>query len=225
VSDLGELERQIEQRLAGAKAKHVLYQGHNRERMQDMDREQRQREQVASRSRELAESLIRPRMARLATYFDNAEALPPSQTGEESCVCSFRHTERFPATAKLTLTAHPDAENARICVTYRLEILPIFFEFDHEDQLELSADAVDVQAANSWVERKILQFLDTYLKLQELDPYQQENLVTDPVCGMRINRTSAAAQMEHGGRTFYFCVGECRDKFAAEPSQFVSLPT
>lgn len=225
MSDLTELEQQIEQRLAAAKAKHVLYQGHNRERMQDMDREQRRREQVASRAHELAESLVRPCIARLAVYFDNAELLPTSETGDDRYVCSFRHTERFPATTKLEFAVRPDAENSQICVTYRLEILPIFFEFEREDGLALSADAVDEQAANSWVERKILLFLDTYLKLQEIDPYQQENLVTDPVCGMRINRTSAVAQMEHGGRTFYFCVGECRDKFAAEPSQFVSLPT
>ena len=224
MSDLSELERQIEQRLAAAKAKNVLYQTHNRERMQEMQREQGQREQVAARARELVESVIRPRMARLATYFDNAEVVPTSQTGDESCACSFRHTERFPATAKLTLATHSDSETAKICIMYRLEILPIFFEFDREDQLTLPADAVDFVAANSWIERKILQFIDTYLKLQEIDPYQQENLVTDPVCGMRINRTSAAAEIEYGGRTFYFCVGECRDKFAAEPSRYVSLP-
>lgn len=223
--DSADLESQIEQRLAAAKAKHLLYQGHNRERMQDMDREQRRREQVASRAHELVESVIRPRIARLAIYFDNAELLPASETGDDRCVCSFRHTERFPATTKLEFAAHPDSQRGQIDMIYRLEILPIFFDFNREDQLTLSADAVDVQAASSWVERKILQFLDTYLKLQEIDPYQQENLVTDPVCGMRINRTSAAAQMEYGGRTFYFCVGECRDKFAAEPSRFASLPT
>lgn len=219
--DSAHLERQIEQRLAAAKAKHVLYQGHNRERMQDMDREQRRREQVASRAHELAESVVRPRIVRLAVYFDNAELLPASGTGDDRCVCSFRHTERFPATTKLEFAIRPDAENSHICLTYRLEILPIFFEFERDDQLVLSADAVDVQAANSWVERKLLQFVDTYLRLQEIDPYQQENLVTDPVCGMRINKTSAAGQAQYHGQTYYFCVDECRRSFIGDPQQYV----
>ena len=219
--DSADLERQIEQRLAAAKAKHVLYQGHNRERMQDMDREQRQRELVASHAHEIAESVIRPRIARLAVYFDNADLLPASETGEDHCVCSFRHTERFPATTKLEVAVRPDAENSQICVTYRLEILPIFFEFEREDQLVLSADAVDDQAANSWVEKKILQFVDTYLKLQEIDPYQQENLVTDPVCGMRINKTSAVGEARYQGQTYYFCVDECRRSFLEDPQRYV----
>lgn len=221
MSDLTDLERKIEQRLAAAKAKNVLYQGHNRERMQDMDREQQRREQIASRAHELAGSAIRPRITRLATYFDNAELLPASPTGNDRCVCSFRHTERFPATTKLEFAVRPDAENGEIYVTYRLEILPIFFEFDHEDQLVLSAHAVDENAANSWVETKILQFLDAYLKLQEIDPYQQENLVADPVCGMRINKTSAVGEAQYQGQTYYFCVDECRRSFLEDPQRYV----
>lgn len=219
--DSADLERQIEQRLAAAKAKHVLYQGHNRERMQDMDREQRRREQVASRAQELAESVVRPCMARLAVYFDNADLLPASESGDDRCVCSFRHTERFPATTKLEFAVRPDTENSQICVTYRLEILPIFFEFERDDQLVLSADAVDVQAANSWVESKILQFVETYVKLQEIDPYQQENLVTDPVCGMRINKTPAVGEAQYQGQTFYFCVDECRRSFLEDAQRYV----
>lgn len=219
--DSADLEREIEQRLATAKAKHVLYQGHNRERMQDMDREQHRREQVASCAHQLVESVVRPCIARLAVYFDNADLLPASETGEDRCVCPFRHTERFPATAKLEFAVRPDTDNNQIRVTYRLEILPIFFEFEREDQLVLSADAVDEQAANSWVERKILQFVDTYLKLQEIDPYQQENLVTDPVCGMRINKTSAVGETQHQGKIYYFCVDECRRSFLEDPLRYV----
>ncbi|MBI1827268.1 MAG: YHS domain-containing protein [Planctomycetes bacterium] len=147
--------------------------------------------------------------------------LPASQTGDECRVGSFRHTERFPATSKLEFTVHPDAEQNKICVTYRVEILPIFFDFEREDELVLSADVVDEQIVNSWVERKILQFVDSYLKLQEIDPYQQENLVTDPVCGMRINKTSVAGEAQYKGQTYYFCVEECRRSFLDDPQRYV----
>lgn len=218
------LERQIERRLAEAKAKQVLYHGHLAERMIEADREQRCREEVAERARDITEKIVRPRLLKLAGYFDNAEIAEPSQAGDERCICNFRHTERFPASTKLELTAQVDGDSNVILLKYQLQILPIFFEFEHEDQLALPANAVDEAGTAAWVETKLLKFLDTYLRLQEIDPYQQENLVTDPVCGMRFNKLSAAAEMQLGGRVFYFCVRECRDKFAADPHRYVSIP-
>lgn len=44
--------------------------------------------------------------------------------------------------------------------------------------------------------------------------------VTDPVCGMQINREDAAAQEEHDGRTFYFCSTSCRDAFVKDPHRY-----
>lgn len=45
---------------------------------------------------------------------------------------------------------------------------------------------------------------------------------TDPVCGMSIDPTSAAASAEHGGRTFYFCSTHCADQFRAEPDTYAT---
>jgi Cu+-exporting ATPase len=47
--------------------------------------------------------------------------------------------------------------------------------------------------------------------------------VTDPVCGMRINKMFAAAQADYQGRTYYFCVPECRAKFVADPDRYLSV--
>jgi Cu+-exporting ATPase len=38
--------------------------------------------------------------------------------------------------------------------------------------------------------------------------------VTDPVCGMTVDRATAAATLEHNGRTYWFCSAACRDTFA-----------
>ncbi len=43
----------------------------------------------------------------------------------------------------------------------------------------------------------------------------------DPVCGMLVSRTTAAAEFEFQGKTYYFCSDACREGFAAEPSQYV----
>src|SRR5664279_5459331 len=40
--------------------------------------------------------------------------------------------------------------------------------------------------------------------------------VTDPICGMEVDPTNAAATAEHDGGTFYFCSEHCRQKFVKE---------
>src|SRR5262249_31164 len=42
----------------------------------------------------------------------------------------------------------------------------------------------------------------------------------DPVCGMRLNKSSAAAQAAYWGQTFYFCTDRCRRKFGAAPDHY-----
>ena len=42
---------------------------------------------------------------------------------------------------------------------------------------------------------------------------------TDPVCGMKVDRAKAL-QLQHGGKTFYFCSEHCRNRFEAEPERF-----
>ena len=43
----------------------------------------------------------------------------------------------------------------------------------------------------------------------------------DPVCGMRINPTSAPGTAQWNGLDFYFCNPKCRERFVAGPLQFV----
>jgi uncharacterized protein len=45
--------------------------------------------------------------------------------------------------------------------------------------------------------------------------------VTDPVCGMKVDRTKAL-QVQYAGRTFYFCSEGCRDHFEAEPERYAA---
>ncbi len=46
--------------------------------------------------------------------------------------------------------------------------------------------------------------------------------VTDPVCGMSIDPTTAAAHLTHDGHDVAFCSTGCRDRFVADPSAFAS---
>jgi xanthine dehydrogenase accessory factor len=42
----------------------------------------------------------------------------------------------------------------------------------------------------------------------------------DPICGMTVTIANASHTAEHGGRTWYFCCGGCRERFLAAPDQY-----
>jgi YHS domain-containing protein len=44
----------------------------------------------------------------------------------------------------------------------------------------------------------------------------------DPVCGMTVDSRTAAAEATYAGENFYFCSSSCRDRFEANPGQFLN---
>ena len=48
------------------------------------------------------------------------------------------------------------------------------------------------------------------------------NSVTDPVCGMTINREKAVGSSRYNGETYYFCSRGCETKFDAAPAQYAT---
>ena len=47
-------------------------------------------------------------------------------------------------------------------------------------------------------------------------------MVTDPVCGMRIDSDDAAATAEYEGKTYYFCSQVCHEAFVADPASYAA---
>jgi P-type Cu+ transporter len=45
--------------------------------------------------------------------------------------------------------------------------------------------------------------------------------VVDPVCGMTIRPEDAAGQVQHDGRTYYFCNPSCMERFKAHPERYL----
>ncbi len=48
-----------------------------------------------------------------------------------------------------------------------------------------------------------------------------EHGVKDPVCGMTVDPHSAKHRHTHEGQPYYFCSARCREKFIAEPAQYL----
>lgn len=43
----------------------------------------------------------------------------------------------------------------------------------------------------------------------------------DPICGMEVDRETAAAKSEHMGKTFYFCSPGCKAEFDKNPMKYM----
>lgn len=155
--------------------------------------------------------IVLPRMMELASHFENAKIEVLNVDADSNCICVFNHTPRFPATVKLSIALLP-ADDKRLVAHYNLTILPELMEFNRSNKMDFSLEGDEKELAE-WVEDRIVEFVDTYLRLETHPLYQKDNMVVDIVCGMRISSTAATSMLERAGRTFYFCSENCKEAF------------
>jgi Cu+-exporting ATPase len=55
----------------------------------------------------------------------------------------------------------------------------------------------------------------------EVDTAAETDPATDPVCGMKVNPTTAKHRFGHQGQDYLFCSGRCRERFEAEPGKYL----
>lgn len=53
-----------------------------------------------------------------------------------------------------------------------------------------------------------------------MKPHPADPTYTDPVCGMKLSRSTAVQELQYDGKTYYFCADVCREKFEAEPQKY-----
>jgi len=217
--DLQYLELKIQQRLESAEQKDRLLQEKLQARMAEMEKRYTTFEQLAD---EIMTDVIDPRMDQLVSFFGNAKLLERDDAGRHYSVARLDHSARFPASVKLTLSIAHDTEIENLLLVYDLGILPIFFKFESHDQACLPLDEFGQEQILQWVDEKILLFVDTYLRLGQTEQYQQNNLVTDPVCGMRFRKSIASTKAEYAEHMFYFCSSGCHEAFTADPEGYIS---
>lgn len=172
-----------------------------------------QRERFSAVSRCIMESVVHPRMEELPRHFDNAAITDHHGDTDFHCVCKFFHTPRFPATVSLNIGLLPGESSLK--ARYDLEILPVLMEYKRDEEKSFPLDYSD-EAIGMWVEEKIVEFIDTYLRLETHPLYQKDNIVIDPVCGMQISAIAATSRIESLGRTIYFCSEVCKEAFQRE---------
>jgi YHS domain-containing protein len=122
----------------------------------------------------------------------------------------------------LELGVFHDAEIRNIILHCDTEILPVFFKYTPHQQTIQPLETVDLGKVAEWTEQCLNEFVDTYLQLEHSDQYQQDTLVTDPVCGARIRKMMAGSKHEYHGVLYYFCTAACETIFAEAPGQYVA---
>jgi YHS domain-containing protein len=215
---LQELERRIKEQLAVCEQRRQLRQDHLQRYMTES--EQRLQCFTAAADR-LVQDVLVPRMDKLAECLQDVQAPAVERNGHHITV-RFAHTPRFPATVCLELGVTRDGEATTLLVEFNLSILPALLPFERQDRLAMPVGEVDEERVAAWIEEKLVGFVGTYLQLETASAYQTENVVVDPVCGMMVNKADTPAQMAYLGRTYYFCLDECRQKFADNPRRYLS---
>lgn len=170
------------------------------------------REAFAAAARRIVEGTLEPAVEQLRRHFDNAVMIEPQVEDDFRTVCRFEHTPRFPATVSLTFSLVPAKDYLSMIARCSLDVFPTLMEYRRSDEISCELENAD-QEVVLWVQEQILRFVDTYLLLETHPLYQRDNMVTDPVCGMRISFATAGSTLELGGRVFYFCSDVCRDEF------------
>lgn len=51
--------------------------------------------------------------------------------------------------------------------------------------------------------------------------HKENDTAIDPICGRKVKKTEAKATYEHNGKTYYFCMEGCKEKFMKEPEKHV----
>ena len=180
------------------------------------------RQRFAEVAQRLNRTIIRPRLETVASYFANSSAHQEPPTENRSS-CSFEFCQRFPAVTQIEFAVEHDVSFERVIIHTQIRMMPMFLRFNEQDKLSLPLDSVPDRRVADWVEERLLEFLDTYLRIDGGGEPLGEDSVTDPVCGMRIIRSTAAAREFYDGHPYFFCSYECNAKFVEHPTKYVQV--
>lgn len=169
----------------------------------------------------IREEIARPRLDALLKHFSNVE--PKIDAGKHGGTLTLSFAKTPTALARVTLSFRltPDTSAQNLVAEYDLEILPVFVEYEKHSHFDVALDQPDLEGLARWMDDRLVKFTETYLSLQFIEQYQQDQLVTDPVAETRFPKAFAAGSLEHGKQTYYFITEKTKAEFQANPERFL----
>lgn len=74
-------------------------------------------------------------------------------------------------------------------------------------------------------DQRIKDIADRVLWLEDGTFKDVQEMATDPVCGMSVEKDTAPAETQWHGQHYYFCAQGCRDEFLTAPEKFLLQPS
>jgi len=165
--------------------------------------------------------IVVPRLEALAAAFPNS-GQPRVAEGPKAAAVEFNATDEFPASCELSICFAHDPSVQHVHVLFRVRIIPVLMEYERDGEIGLEMDDGQRPKLEAFLDDRLCQFAEEYLRIREPDsPYQKDQTVVDPVCGMKLRRWEAVATLRHDAETYHFCMEECRRRFEAEPGRYV----
>ena len=166
---------------------------------------------------ETLKGVWRPRLEALKKAFgERVQVTPQTDAGRRQATFAF--TSNL-ARITLTFTATTDVEVRNLVLEYSLQILPVLQSFPDRARLEQPFEQVDADATGTWIDDRLVEFVQTYLSIHENEFYLKARMVEDPVARVRFPDFAAASTLERGGKTLYFIANETREEFEAKEKQ------
>ncbi len=220
MTDLGDFAERVEEQLLRTNREPLWAPDEAEHYMAQVNVRRQLFEEIARR---LNDTVIQPRLEILAGNFSNASLSTNEPVGR--CHCWFGYCERFPASTRVAFSVEHDIRLEKLAVCYEASMIPLFIQFNQHDRFTVKLDDVKDCLVGDWVEERLLEFLDAYLQIDRGSEGLEDEVVTDPVCGMRLGRSSAAASDAYQGHPYYFCSTDCQQKFTSQPTAYVKVKT
>ena len=150
-----------------------------------------------------------PRLEKLGEHC-KFEATPLEDADGKSVVLNVQTPV---ARVRLRLAATHDTEVRNLVLSYDLEILPIFIQFNSHSEIRIPLEKVDRTAVEAWLDDRLIEFAQTFVTVHFTDQYQKDHMVLDPVANVRFPKVFAQSSLEKGGKTHYFISEQTRREF------------
>ena len=183
----------------------------NQSQQMEVYRDRQQRLEKFEQTLNHLREVWRPRLEAFAKRFgDRVKVTPSAGPTQRAATYEFK-TEL--AHVQLRFSAATDHDVQQIILNYDLQIMPILMQYESHAELALPLDAVDDDAIAQWIDDRLVQFVQTYLSLQENQYYLQKHMVEDSIAHVRFPKFAAGATLESEGKTHYFIGEETRRVF------------
>lgn len=153
----------------------------------------------------------RPRLEALAAKFgDKVKVTPTISPTARVATMAFQSPL---AAIELTFTASTDFDVNNLVLDYHLHVLPILMKFNPHAQAEFPLTKIDSEAVGRWIDDRIVDFVKTYLALNQNEYYLKEHMVSDPISRTRFPKYAAAEVLDWQGAKYYFIGSETLNEF------------